>query len=200
MCPATVVSHAVVSDTDDEPGVEAAIVHLARWAAAAKTEAAADSRVRKQWAQRQAEDEATLASVVAGLAERHAVVAVHTGYGSTIRGTLAGVGADYAAVARGNQVTLLPLQNIEWIRPDDPAPPAAFADRTAPAGRLVGVLANLAAEATEVRVVTRSESLVGDLVAVGEDVVTLRPTGAAAGHVVYVPVASLSEVSLRLSG
>jgi hypothetical protein len=65
---------------------------------------------------------------------------------------------------------------------------------------LVGVLSSLAEEGAEIRFVTGTESLVGELVAVGEDVLTLKPAGGHAGQVVYVPVASLSEASLRLSG
>jgi hypothetical protein len=195
----TVVSHALVSDHDDA-SLDAAIVNLARWAADSKTEAAADSRVRQTWAQRQAEDEATLASVLVGLAERKAMVAVHTVTGSTVRGAVAGLGVDYVAVVSSNQLALLPTAAIQWVRPEGPAPTAAFGDRAAPQGRLVGVLSNLAAEGTELRFVTGTESLVGELVGVGEDVLTVRPTGGHAGQVVYVPVASLSEASLRLSG
>ncbi len=184
----------------DDTGLDAAVVQLAQWAADSKTEAAADGRVRQQWAQRQAEDEATLASVLLGLAERRAAVAVHLDSGSTVRGALAGVGADYLALVSGSHLTLMPTAAIAWVRPEGPSPPAAFADRAAPTGRLVAVLASVAADGSEVRLVTRTESVVGELVSVGADVLTLRPTGGQAGQVVYVPVASLSEASLRLSG
>jgi hypothetical protein len=191
------LSLALMGDTDE---VDAAIVHLGRWAAAAKTEAAADSRVRQQRTQQQAEDEATLMSVLMGLAERRADIAVHTRAGATARGTVAGVGRDYVAIVRSSQLTLLSIAAIDWLRPDGDAPAAAFADRAEPQGRLIGVLANLAAEGHELRIVSEGETFVGELVAVGADVLTLRPAGAQPGQVVYVPLASLSEASLRLSG
>jgi hypothetical protein len=186
-----------MEDTDD---VEAAIVQLGRWAAAARTESAADSRRRRELTRQQAEDEATLLSVLLGLAERRADIAVHTQAGGTVRGTVAGVGADYLAVVRSTQLTLIALTTIDWVRPDAEAEPAAFADRASPPDRLVGVLANLAEEGHELRIVTVGETFVGELIAVGADVLTLRPTGAQHGQVVYVPVASVSEASLRLSG
>ena len=182
----------------DDAGLDAAIVHLARWAAEARTEDAADSRLRRHWARQQAEDEATLASVLAGMAERRLPVAVHTG--STVRGVVAGLGVDYVALSSGSQLTLVPTRAIEWIRPESPSPPAAFADRVPVAGRFLGLLAALAAERSDVRVVAGGEPLAGEIVAVGEDVLTLQPSGGHAGQVIYVPVASVSEVSVRLSG
>nr|MBA3655152.1 hypothetical protein [Actinomycetota bacterium] len=55
-----------MSDTEhsDDTPIEAAVVHLARWGATAKADAAADSRIHERWAQTQAEDEATLASAL----------------------------------------------------------------------------------------------------------------------------------------
>ncbi|HZN13760.1 MAG TPA: hypothetical protein VFB78_05810 [Acidimicrobiales bacterium] len=187
-----------MGDSDD---VEAAIVHLGRWASDAKTEAAADSRLRRQWTQQQAEDEATLLSVLVDMAERRAAVAVHTRAGATIRGAVAGVGRDYLAVVRGPQLTFVVTAAIDWIRPDGDAAPAAFGDRAAPPSSLMGVLTNLVGEGHEVRVVSGEEIIAGELLAAGADVLTLRPAGASSpGQVVYVPAASVSELSLRLSG
>jgi hypothetical protein len=185
---------------NDDPGLEAAVVNLTRWAAGARAEAAADSRVRQQWAQQQAEDEATLASLLVGLAEHQTAVALRASSGSILRGTVAGLGVDYVALVHGHQLSLVPWRAIEWLRPDHAPGPATFADRAEIRGRFVGVLASLAAEGSTVRVVAGTEALAGDLLAVGEDVLTLRPSGAAADQLVYVPVASVSEASLRLSG
>jgi len=184
--------------TGDDAGVDAAIVHLQRWAAESRTEDAADSRVRQHWARQQAEDEATLLSVLAGLAERGVPVAVHTG--ETVRGVVAGLGVDYVALSSGSQLTLVATRAVRWVRPDAPSPPASFADRVPAVGRLLGLLAGLAAERADVRVVAGGEPLAGELVAAGEDVLTLQPAGGHAGQVIYVPVASVSEVSVRLSG
>lgn len=189
----------MVSDTG-ERDLDAAIVHLGRWAAAAKAADAADSRTRQQRTQQLAQDEATLAATLAGLAERRAPVAVHTRSGATVRGEVVGVGADFVAVAHGGQLAFLAGHAIDWIRPDGPASPAAFADPVETGSRLVTVLAMLAEETAQLRVVMGTEAVVGDLVAVGVDVLTLRPAGAGDDQLLYVPAASVSEVSLRLSG
>ena len=180
--------------------MEAAVISLTRWAAAAKTEAAADSRMAQRWADQQAADEASWAGVLIGLAERRAAVAVRLETGATVRGAVVGVGRDYIAIAHGAQISFLPLTALDWVRPDDASAPAAFGDRAGPSGRLVSVLARVAEEGLPVRIVAHTEALVGDLVGVGEDVLSLRPAGAAVGQLVYVPVASLSEASVRLSG
>jgi hypothetical protein len=49
---------------------EAVIVRLDHWAAAATADAAATGRRRQHWARQQAEEEATLASLLVALAER----------------------------------------------------------------------------------------------------------------------------------
>ena len=183
-----------MSDTES---ADAAVVHLARWAAAAKTDNAAERRIQEHWARAQAEDEATLASVLAGLVEHRAAVAVHVRTGSTIRGSAAGLGLDYFALAHGGQLSLLPAAAIEWVRPDGGGPPAAFADRAPQTGRLVGLLGGIAGERLPVRVATGTEAIVGDIVATGADVLTVRPSGAPADQVVYIPLASVTEVSVR---
>jgi hypothetical protein len=180
--------------------IDAAVVSLTRWAAAARTESAADSRVAQRWSDQQAADEASLAGVLLGLAERRAAVAIRLHTGTTVRGATAGVGRDFVAIAHGGQLTLLPTLAIEWVRPDEAAGPAAFGDRTSRTGSLVAVLAAIADEGLPVRLVGHSETQVGVLIGVGDDVLSVRPTGGAAGQVVYVPVASLSEASVRLSG
>ena len=177
---------------------DSAIVYLARWASAAKADDAADRRVQEQWARAQAEDEATLASVLAGLVERRAPVAVHVRTGSTVRGTAVGLGNDYLALAHGGQLSLFPAAAIEWVRPDGGGGPAAFSDRAAPTGSLAGILGHVVEERLAVRVATSTESLVGELVAVGADVLTLRPSGAPPDQLVYVPIPAVVEVSLRL--
>ena len=184
----------------NDPDVDAAIVQLARWSADAKTDAAADRKTREHWARQQAADEATLASALAGLVEHRVTVAIRTSNGSTVRGALAGLGVDYLAVVQNAHLTLLPLAAVGWVRPDGDSTPAAFADRVPATGRLGAVLAGVAEDGGSVRVVASGEALAGDLVAVGADVLTLHPAGAPRGQLLYVPLASLSEVSVRLSG
>ncbi|MBA3654768.1 MAG: hypothetical protein H0W70_11335, partial [Actinobacteria bacterium] len=98
------------------------------------------------------------------------------------------------------QLSLVPLAALEWVRPESASGPATFADRAGARGRLVAVLGHIAAEGIPVRLASGTETLVGDLVAVGDDVLTLRPSGAPADQLLYVPVASLNEASVRLSG
>lgn len=179
--------------------VDGAIVQLADWAAAARADDAADSRIRQMWAQVQAEDEATMAGVLAGLVERRAPLAIHLRTGTTLRGVAVGLGSDYVALAHAGQLSLVAAAAVEWARPDGVAAPAVFADRAPPTGSLAGVLAGVAAERLAVRVLTTTEALVGELVAVGADVLTVRPAGAAGDHLVYVATASVAEVAVRLS-
>jgi hypothetical protein len=180
--------------------VEAAVVHLARWAAERQAEDAADSRAREQRLRQLAEAEATLAVVLAGLAERRATAVVLTNTGATHRATVAGVGADYVVLVSAHDITLVSFSAVDSVQPDDAGDAAAFGDRPPTGTSLAAVLSGLANDGVEVRVVSRSATVAGEIAAVGEDVLTLRPAGAARNQVLYVPVASVSEVSLRLSG
>jgi hypothetical protein len=180
--------------------VEAAVVNLARWAGASRVDAAVEQRRREQLLRRQAEEEATLANLLAGLAERRADVALRTRSGTTHRGTVVGLGVDFTAVVTEKHVVLVPLAMVDGIRPEQSAAPAAFGDRVPTTGRLATVLAGLADDGHEVRLVTASETTSGEIVSVGDDVVTLRPAGAPRDQLLYVPAVSLIEVSLRLSG
>ena len=64
--------------------------------------------------------------------------------------------------------------------------------------RLGEVLAQAAGQRPRVLVQTGATSVVGDLRAVGRDVLTVQTDGG--GGAVYVPLASLSEVSFLASG
>ena len=88
-----------------------------RWAADARARDAADSRVRERWLRQQARDEATLAGILIGHAERGAVLVVATTGGRRHRGTVAGVGDDFVALrpATGH-VVLVPMAAVGEIR------------------------------------------------------------------------------------
>lgn len=184
---------------DDE--VEAAVVNLARWAGVAKTAAAIEERRRGELLARRAEEEATLADAVATLAERRAVVSLRTRAGATHRGTVVGAGVDYVALVNDRHLTLISLSAFESIRPEESAAPAASTGQATPTSRLATVLTGLADDGAEVRLVTASEAIAAEIVAVGEDVLTARSPGdARRGRVFYVPMAAIYEASLRLSG
>ena len=184
----------------DDRDVDAAIISLSRWAAAAKTTDAVDRRRRQELLQRVSEDEATLADVAAGLAERRAEVAIRTRAGATHRGALVAAGADFLGVVSEHHLTLLSLAAVGTIRPAAGGAIASGSGRQPPTASLGTVLSGLADDGVELRVVTASETLTGEIVAVGEDVVTLRLPAAARDEVIYVALDAIYEASLRLSG
>lgn len=183
---------------DDE--VDAAVVSLARWTGVANTTAAVEQRRRRELLNRRAEEEATLADAVGTLAERRTVVSLRTRTGSTHRGAVVGAGLDYLALVNDRHLTLISLAAVDSVRPEEPAPPAAAIGRVAATSRLATVLSGLADDGVEVRLVTASETVAAEIVAVGEDVVTIRSPGAPRDRLAYLPLGAVYEASLRLSG
>jgi hypothetical protein len=178
---------------------------LERWAADARAREAADARVRERWLRSQAEEEASLAGVLLALAEREQAVVMSTVTGRRHHGTLTGVGVDFAAVrSTGGTTTLLALSAIADVRTIDdggrrrPTPTGDDAGRGALGVRLADVLAQAAGQRPRISVHAGATSVVGDLRAVGSDVLTVRTDGAAG--VVYVGLASMSEISFLASG
>jgi hypothetical protein len=185
-------------------------VALERWAAEARAREAADARVRERWLRAQAEEAACFAEVALRLAERDEPVVATTTGGRRHRGRIAGVGTDFVAVvADAGQTTLLALHAIADVRGAAPArrAPTAAGEGEADVGRavraelgvrLMDVLAQAAAARPRVSVVAGSAVVVGDLWAVGTDVLTVRPDGTAGAA--YVRSPSVSEISFLASG
>jgi len=181
---------------------------LERWAADARAREAAGARVRERWLRSQAEEEATLAGVLLALAERRATVVLATEAGRRHRGVVTGVGVDFVALeAPGGTTTLVALAALGDVRvgdgPTHPRPRATTTGDGAGRGGALGVrlgevLAQAAGQRPRVLVQAGEASVVGDLRAVGLDVVTVITDGAAGA--VYVALASLSEVSFLASG
>lgn len=180
---------------------------LERWAADARAREAADARVRERWLRAQAEEEASLAGVLLALAERGETVVLTTVAGRRHRGVVTGVGVDFAALeAAGGLTTLLVLGGLgdarvveAGTRARAAAAPATTERRPGALGvRLADVLAQAAGQRPRVAVQAGAASVVGDLRSVGTDVVTVRTDGEAG--VVYVALASVSEVSFLASG
>lgn len=171
---------------------------LERWAADARAREAADARVRERWLRAQAEEEASLAGVLLALAERCETVVVTTAAGRRHRGTVTGVGGDFAAIEVGaGTTTLLCLHALADVRVVEGT--RATAGESAALGvRLADVLAQAAGQRPRVSVQAGVTSVVGDLWAVGGDVMTVRTDGTA--RVAYVALASVSEVSFLASG
>ena len=180
---------------------------LERWAADARAREAAEARVRERWLRSQAEEGATLVGVLLALAERGDTVLLTTVVGGRHRGVVGGVGVDFVAVrGAGDATTLVALPAVADVRVVEPV-----RRRTAPTtgdaqdeGRLVfgvrltDVLGQAVGGRPRVSVQAGAASVVGDLRAVGDDVLTLRTDGASG--LAYVPLSSLSAISFLASG
>lgn len=170
---------------------------LERWAADARVAEAARARSRERWLRRQAEEDATLAGVLADLLEGGVPVVVHTRAGGCHAGTVRSVGVDFVALGsdgRREGEVVMALAALASVRVRS-GTPAVVGDRDGVgAGRLADVLAALAAERTEVRVVTADgESLAGVVRWVGQDVVVIAGRDRSLG-LAYLPVDAVSEV------
>ena len=174
------------------------LADLNRWAADRRADAAAAARARERSLRQQAAETATLAGVLVDLAERRAAVVVRTSSGIVHRGRLVAVGQDFAALTGDGDrapATFVATAALVSVRPVDGPAAAATGDRAPSDLDLGSVLAGAAVERPRVRVAVGVEQVVGELLAAGLDVVTVRTDGDPPA-VVYVPLASVSEVSL----
>jgi len=181
---------------------------LEQWASDARAREAADARVRERWLRAQAEEESSLAGVLLALAERRETVVLTTLSGRRHRGVVAGVGVDFAALrSPAGATTLVALAVLADLRvADDGSRPRSrsrsttgdHVGRGALGVRLGDVLAQAAGQRPRISVHAGAASVVGDLRAVGSDVLTLQTDGTAGA--VYVGLASVSEVSFLASG
>lgn len=171
--------------------------HLDRWVAEARISEAALGRARERWLREVAEQEATLAGVLADLAERQTTVSVRLRGGRRHHGTISAVGADFVVVGQTMGVDL--LIRVAAIATVGTAPDvgATIGDRTVGTElRLADVLAELAADRERVVVATEAgELLAGQLRSVGHDVAVLR-TETVPPATAYLPLAAIVEVSL----
>lgn len=175
---------------------------LERWAAGARAQEAAEARIRERWLRQAAEEEASFAGLLVDLAEEGRPVSVTTTGGRRHLGPIVAVGTDFVAVggAKGRLV-LVATGAIAEVRP---APggrrrAAATSDREGLGVSLAEVLAQAAATRPRVALTLGEVTVVGELRAVGADVLTVRTDGEPAG-LSYVTLASVSEVSLFDSG
>ena len=161
-------------------------------------------RRREAWLRRQATEDATVVGTLLSLAERDAVVALTTRAGNRHVGRLRGAGTDLVLIDGPGGRVAVDIQAVDSFqahRSDstDGRRLAAVGHRgSADHTTMLDLLSWIAADRPDVTVVTRSGArCTGELVAVGSDVVVLRP--ADGGPVSYTPVASLSEVLLPAS-
>ena len=177
---------------------------LERWAADARAREAAEARVRERWLRSQAEEGASLAGILLALAERRETVVLETLAGGRHRATVTGVGLDFVALegpAGGRiLVALAAVADVRVVEDEArrSAPPATGREEAALGVRLADVLAQAAGQRPRLSVRAGAATVVGDLRAVGDDVLTLRTEGAAG--LVYVSLASTSDISFLASG
>ena len=196
----------------DRADIEADIDGLERWAADARAREAAEARVRERWLRTQAEEDAHLSQVLAGLAERRSETVVTTTGGNHVSGRVTALGRDFLALAGpGGRTTLVPLAALAWVRtmserrrrsglalgpdPIDPGSP----DEHGGAAALADVLAHAAAGRPRVTLHALGATLAGELRAVGADVLVVETSVDPPG-LTYVRLQSLSDISLLTSG
>jgi hypothetical protein len=176
------------------PDGDSLTARLERWAAEARVDEAARGRSRERWLRRQAEEESTVAGVLADLLEAGTGVTVHTRAGRRHSGPVRAMGADFVALAGSGGAVLIALAAVASLR-TRPGAPGVVGDRAGVGTLLLAdVVAGLAAEGERVLVVTADgESLAGELRSVGRDVALVRG-GGDPPVACYVPLGAVSEV------
>lgn len=175
------------------------IAAFSRWSADERATEAARSRTRERSLREQAAAAATWMGALVDLAESDSRVALMVGTGR-LTGTIEAVGPDFCVlVLSGGRPVLVQLSRIAAV-----APEAQRAKGPASGSRLPTVELSLAAamsllaeERSPVQVaVTGGHQVSGDLVGVGEDVITVRTQGAQAAAVL-IPLGNVEYCELR---
>jgi hypothetical protein len=168
---------------------------LERWAADARVDEAARARSREWWLRRQAEEESTVTGVLADLREAGMAVSVHTRTGGRYSGVVRALGADFVALAAASgQDVVVALTALSSLH-TRPGVPVVTGDRVVVASlHLVDVVARLASEREQVRIVTvGGEAVTGFVRSVGGDVAVVRGMGDPPS-MTYVPLVAVSEL------
>ena len=184
------------SDFDDLGDLD----DLSRWAGEARVDDAAAERRRSSWLRRQDDESLTLAGLLIDLTERGQTVAVALDTGRRHHGSIAAVGPDLLALdTTGGLRVLLALASVVSVRTTGDQPVVRGGGQTPATDlRFVRAIEQWSGDRGVITVVSRGgETTAGALEVVGRDVLTLRPTN---GGIVYVALASVSEVGLAASG
>ena len=166
-----------------------------RWAADARVEEAARLRARERWLRHQAEEEGSLAGVLADVAERGASVALHVRGGRRHRGEVAALGSDFVVLRSAGTDVIVALPAVTSVR-TLPGEASTIGDRSiGTSHRLIDILAGLTAERAAVSLVLADgdQAVAGVVLWVGQDVVGVRVAGGTA-VTAYVPVGAIVEV------
>ena len=173
------------------------VAAFARWAADQRTQDAAVARARQRSLREQARGSATWAGVLLDLAEQTTPVTVVVA-GQRRRGQIVGVGQDFCVLQpRLGGPALVRAWAISEVWPEDGTPRDAPTGDRDPSIRLTltTALALLAEERAPVSLMTdRGVENPGDLLAVGDDVVTLRT---AQRRLVYLPLRAVALCEVR---
>lgn len=145
-----------------------------------------------------ASEVATWAGTLEDLAERRAPVIVRLAGSRTHRGALVALGRDHIAVRTpSGQVALLSTAAVRSVRPEPgAAAPLATGDRERSEGRTLAEVLERCAEERRRLVLGLDgvdDLLAGEVVALGEDVVTFRVDARDHG-VLYLPMHGVSEI------
>ncbi len=171
---------------------------LDRWVAEARVDEAALRRSRERWLREVAEQEATLAGVLADLAERRTPLTVHTRGGRRHHGTIRVIGVDFVALGLPSGADVLLANAAIGVVRTAPAVEPTVGDRiVATELRLADVLAELAADRERVLVVTDAgnDTVAGQLRSVGHDIAVVRTDGERPATA-YVSLAAIGEVTI----
>jgi hypothetical protein len=173
------------------------VAAFARWAAGERVAEAASGRARQRSLSEQAASGASLAGVLVDLAETAAAVTLAVG-GSRINGRLVGVGSDFCVLDQaGGRPVLVATAAVAavWAGAEDVS---ELAGERAPALDLsfTGALALLAEDRVPVQLRLGPVAVGGDLIRVGDEVLTLRgpPPGR---RPVYVPCGRVEVCEIR---
>ncbi|MFP3907602.1 MAG: hypothetical protein ACLFWR_11275 [Acidimicrobiales bacterium] len=184
------------------PGADGGDVDLDEWADRARVDTAGQLRRREAWLRRQAAEDASVVGVLITHAERGSTVSVTTCSGNRYVGRVRGAGWELVTVEVTGALGFIRLDSIETFR----AHHGDGAETPDPVGHRGGadpismgeVLGLVVADRPEVTLVSRSgRQLAGELVAVGRDVVMVRPPEQRG--LAYAPLASVSEALVPAS-
>jgi hypothetical protein len=174
--------------------VDALLAALGRWAADERGAEAGRQRSRERWLRQRATGSATFTGILTDLAEGGAEVVVTTA-ARAWSGAVVGVGRDFCVLEdrAGGGILVALAAVISVVAAGDGRRPGRVGDpsgeRTAPIGlRLIDALGVLAGERIPVLVsLGPDHQIIGELIAVGSDVVTVR-VERPAGTLVHIPL------------
>jgi hypothetical protein len=181
---------------DDRNNADELVAAFARWAADQRVSAAAEERARERWLRQQAGAAATLVGVLVDLAERAAPVVVSVA-GVRRSGRIAAAGDDFCVLdPTGNaRPCLIVTRAIGAVWPARGSAASSGERPAAVALSLPAALSVLAEERTPIRLVLPpSMEVSGELLTVGDDVVTIAAKGPS--RLVHVPVGAIGVCDL----